>query len=74
MLRFLFKWSLEITGAGIVGYNLLGQQRQSDVKGAATSIVNSSRASIILFQSIYDYYQELKGYEYNSEDYHKKRS
>lgn len=74
MFRFLFKWSLEITGTGIVGYNYLTPQHQADVKGAVNSIINSSRASIILFRSIYDYYNELRGFEYNSEDYHKKRS
>ena len=56
MFRFLFKWSLEITGAGIVGYTLLGPQKQSDVKGAYHSIINSSRASYIVFRSIADYY------------------
>jgi hypothetical protein len=55
MFRFLFKWSLELTGAGIVGYHMLGPQQQADVKGAYNSIVNSSRASGILFRSIYDY-------------------
>lgn len=56
MFRFLFKWSLEITGTGIVGYHMLGPQKQSDLKGAFNSVINSSRASIILGQSIYDYY------------------
>lgn len=74
MFRFLFKWSLQITGTGIVGYNLLGPQKQEDVKGAFKSITNSSRASMILFRSVYDYYSELSGIEYNSQDYHKKRS
>jgi len=74
MFRFLFKWSLEITGTGIIGYNLLGPQQQADVKGAYNSVVNSSRASAILFRSIYDYYNELSNIEYNSEQYHKKRS
>lgn len=40
---------------------MLGQQKQQDVQGAFKSITNSSRASIILFQSVYDYYQELQG-------------
>lgn len=62
MFRTLFKWSLEITGVGIVGYHMLGPQKQADVRGAITSITNSTRASAILFRSIYDYQQELKGY------------
>lgn len=66
MFRFLFKWSLEITGAGIVGYNMLGQQKQQDLKGAFRSLTNSSRASVILFQSVYDYYHDLQNLEYNS--------
>ena len=56
MFRTLFKWSLEITGAGIVGYHMLGPQKQSDVKGAYHSVINSSRASYIVFRSIADYY------------------
>lgn len=55
MFRTLFKWSLEITGAGIVGYHMLGPQKQSDVKGAFNLITNSTRASVILFILIYDY-------------------
>lgn len=60
MFRFLFRWSLEITGASIIGYNqLLKPQQQEDVKGAFLSISNSSRASVILFRSVYDYMNEL---------------
>ena len=62
MFRFLFKWSLEITGASMVGYHSLGQQKRADVDGAAMSLLNSSRASLILFRSIYDYYYELMPY------------
>ena len=74
MFRFLFKWSLEISGASLVGYNMLTPQKQSDLYGVFRSFTNSSRASIILFQSVYDYYRELGEFEYNTDDYHKKRS
>lgn len=40
-----------------MGYNMLGQQQQQNVQGAYKSITNSSRASIILYQSISDYYR-----------------
>jgi hypothetical protein len=74
MIRFLFKWSLEITGVSIVGYTLMNPQTQADVKGAYRSIVNSTKASAILFRSVYDYYYELSAITYNTEEYHKKRS
>ena len=66
MFRFLFKWSLEITGASMVTYHWLAPQKRADVDGAARSLLNSSRASLILFRSIYDYYYELRPYDYNS--------
>ena len=67
MFRFLGKWSLEITGASLVGYNMLSPQKRSDLQGMGRSITNSSRASYILFRSIYDYYRELGQFEYNTE-------
>ena len=56
MFRFLFTWSLEITGASIIGYHFLPGQKQADIYGAYRSLVNSSRASVILAHSVYDYY------------------
>ena len=67
MFRFLGKWSLEITGASLVGYNMLSPQKRYDLQGMGRSITNSSRASFILFRSIYDYYRELGQFEYNTE-------
>lgn len=66
MIRFLLKWSLEITGVSLVGYHSLSPQKRADVDGAAKSILHSSRASYILFRSIYDYYYELSNIEYNT--------
>lgn len=74
MFRFMFKWSLEITGASLVGYHLQTPQKQADLQGIGRSVTNSARASLILSRSVYDYYTELSNFEYNSEEYHKKRS
>ena len=57
MIRFLAKWSLEITGASLVGYHtLLSPQQQADFNGMYRSVRNSTRASYVVFRSIYDYY------------------
>jgi len=55
-------------------HGLLTPQQRADCKGGFRSFINSSRASLIVFRSIYDYYYELKVIEYNSEEYHQKRS
>ena len=57
MFRFLFKWSLEITGTSLVGYHMLSPQKRADLQGMGRSITNSSRTSLILLQSVYDYYR-----------------
>ena len=75
MIRFLAKWSLEITGTSIVGFHtLLTPQQQADYFGIFKSFTNSTRASSVVFRSVYDYYYGLQNIEYNSEEYHRKRA
>lgn len=58
---------MEITGASLIGYHSLTPQRQADLEGFYRSFVNSSRATKILIQSVYDYQRELSAIDYNSE-------
>lgn len=55
-------------------YSTSSEQRKKDIEGIGKSIINSSRASKILAVSIYDYLYELGKIEYNTEEYHRKRS
>ena len=63
MIRFLAKWSLEITGISMVGYyGYLTPQQRADCQGVFRSFTNSTRASSVVFRSIYDYYYELQAF------------
>lgn len=50
------------------------RQLLADVQGIAKSLRNTSRAALILAQSVYDYTYELGAIEYNTDRYHEKRS
>jgi aarF domain-containing kinase len=63
-------------GTGVVagvGYLASSGQQREDFYGAYRSIVNSSRAAVILYRAVKDYELSLMGLEYNSEEYHKAR-
>ena len=56
MFRFLFKWSLEITGSLIVGYNYgLKPEQQADLYGLYRSCHNSYRAGKQVYAALNQY-------------------
>lgn len=71
-MRVLFKWAAAFTTPPIIYYSLDEQQR-SNIYGAYCSIINSSRAAIILYRAVKDYQVSLHGIPYNSEEYHRVR-
>lgn len=53
VFRFLFKWSLEITGTLVVGYNYgLKPEQQADLYGLYRSCFNSYRAAKQVYAAI----------------------
>lgn len=74
-LKKSVKFIIITTLSGYVSYQyLLTAQQKQDIYGVYRSFSNSARASNVLFRSIYDYHEQLKEFQYNSEEYHKKRS
>ena len=61
-----------VTG-NVVYWGILTPQQQSDVEGAYRSVVNSSRAAYVLYQSVKDYQTSLSDIPYNTEEYHQAR-
>lgn len=56
LFSFLFKWSLEITGTLIVGYNYgLKPEQQADLYGLYRSCHNSYRASKQIYAALNEY-------------------
>lgn len=74
--RRAFKVAAALTGVTAVTGLYLHRHPQAfaDVVGVAKSLRNTSRAALILAQSIYDYTYELGTIEYNTPAYHEKRS
>ena len=68
------KWSVGMFGSLFISYHLLSPQSKANILGAYHSIINSSRATWVLYRSVYDYSQELGAIPYNTDEYHKKRS
>ena len=46
LFKFLFKWSLEITGISLIGYHVaLKPNQQADLYGLYRSVCNSYKAA-----------------------------
>lgn len=67
------KWLLGSTMISGAAYWSMSDQQKENVYGAYRSIINSSRAGLILYRAVKDYELSLMGLEYNSEEYHKVR-
>lgn len=53
LFRFLFKWSLEITGTLVVGYNYgLKPEQQANLYGFYRSSINSYRTAKQLYAAL----------------------
>jgi len=71
LFRFLFKWSLEITGTFIVGYNYgLKPEQQADLYGFYRSCFNSYRAAKQVYAALNEY-KGLTSVQSNPEDFRK---
>ena len=56
IFKFLFKWSLEITGSLVAGYyGYLKPEQQADLYGFYRSCTNSYRAAFHVYAAINDY-------------------
>lgn len=61
MWRKLGKILLGVTAISTAGYSVATDQQRENVYGAYRSIVNSSRAAIILYRAVNDYELSLMG-------------
>ena len=66
IMRTFAKFAAGITTTGVL-YGVANPQQRENVYGAYRSIVNSSRAGVILYRAVKDYELSLMGLEYNSE-------
>lgn len=71
IIRWLFKWSLEITGSSIIIFNYQPYERQQRIKGAYYSACNSIRTVRYLASLAGDFKELIKG-PIDSELYRKK--
>ncbi len=72
MIR-LAKGSLGIAVSTAIFWYSRDHQDRENLYGVYRSVVNSSRACIILYRAVQDYDKSLSHLEYNSEEYHKAR-
>ncbi len=61
MWRKMGKFCLGTAIVGTVGYWALNGQQRENIYGAYRSIVNSSRAAVILYRAVKDYELSLMG-------------
>ena len=66
IMRTFAKFAAGIATTGVL-YGVANPQQRDNVYGAYLSIVNSSRAGVILYRAVKDYELSLMGLEYNSE-------
>lgn len=73
LIKGMFKWSLEITGASIVWYNYQNYERQQKIMGVYHFLCNSYRTALCLY-NIHGLYssQFTNAYEVGSQDYTQK--
>lgn len=81
MFKKLILKSVQFTAAGFattaVYYLLVSSEssyHRSQLDGFIRSLRNSTRAALILYQSVVDYKDSLKDIPYNTEEYHAERS
>lgn len=71
LITGLFKWSLEITGVSIVGYNYLSYERQQNLLGLYHSLQNSYRTALCAYE-LYNQFKPLLEVKNNPEQYRQK--